>query len=61
MASMNASQSDHTGAAELRTLLDRAAITQVVRDWGLALVHGVAVDVTCYGLFHDLFIRNAEG
>ena len=118
----------------LSTLLDRAAITQVVQDWGLArdtcrwkklrsfhtadgkvqttwfvgsatefiersrqaaaagarvqhfigaatielngeravaetrmvlqvraAVHGVPVDVTCYGLFHDLFVRNADG
>ena len=26
-----------------------------------AAVHGVAVDVICYGLFHDLFVRGAEG
>jgi len=124
---------DDTSAA-LRTLLDRAAITQVVQGWGLArdtgrwellrsfhthdatvqttwfvgsatefversrqafdagakvqhfigaatielrgdravaetrmvlqvraAVHGVSVDVTCHGLFHDLFVRNAEG
>lgn len=124
---------DHDSAA-LRNLLDRAAITQVVQDWGLARdtgrweqllsfhspdatvqttwfvgsaagfversrqaaaagarvqhfigaatialngdravaetrmvlqvrapVHGVLVDVTCYGLFHDLFVRDACG
>ncbi len=130
---MTPSQADNTPAA-LRTLLDRAAITQVVQDWGLArdtgrweqlrsfhthdatvqttwfvgsatefvarsrqafdngaqvqhfigaatielrgdravaetrmvlqvraAVHGVPVDVTCHGLFHDLFVRRAEG
>ena len=128
---MNTSHRDDNSAA-LRTLLDRAAITQVVQDWGLArdtgrweqllsfhtheatvqttwfvgsaaefvarsrqaaaggarvqhfigaatielggdravaetrmvlqvraAVHGVQVDVTCYGLFHDLFVRDA--
>ena len=131
MTSMNTSNPDDTPVA-LRTLLDRAAITQVVQDWGLArdtgrweqlrsfhthdatvqttwfvgsatefversrqaaasgarvqhfigaatielrgdravaetrmvlqvraAVHGVQVDVTCYGLFHDLFARDA--
>lgn len=121
-------------AAALRTLLDRAAITQVVHDWGLArdtgrwaqlasfhapdgivqttwfvgsatefvarsrqalengaqvqhfigaatialsgdravaetrmvlqvraVVHDVPVDVTCQGLFHDLFLRTPKG
>lgn len=128
---MNTSLPEDTSAA-LRTLIDRAAITQVVQDWGLArdtgrweqlqsfhthdatvqttwfvgsasefvarsrqaaaggarvqhfigaatielcgeravaetrmvlqvraAVHGVVVDVTCYGLFHDLFVRDA--
>ena len=132
---MNSSNAnDNASASALSTLLDRAAITQVVQDWGLArdtgrwaqlrsfhtpdghvqttwfvgsasefversrqaaaagakvqhfigaatielsgeravaetrmvlqvraAVHGVPVDVTCYGLFHDLFLRDAEG
>lgn len=122
----------HIENDSLRTLIDRAAITQVVQDWGLArdnarwarlrsfhaddgtvqttwfigsasdfversrsayeagaqvqhfigaatielngdravaetrmmlqvrgVVHGVSVDVTCYGFFHDLFARKA--
>lgn len=128
---MNTAGHDDSAAA-LRTLLDRAAITQVVQDWGLArdtgrweqllsfhtreatvqttwfvgsaaefvarsrqaaeggarvqhfigaatielrgeravaetrmvlqlraAVHGVEVDVTCHGHFHDLFVRDA--
>jgi hypothetical protein len=130
---MNSTNPNDNSSA-LRTLLDRAEITQVVQDWGLArdtcrweklrsfhtadgkvqttwfvgsafefversrqaaaagaqvqhfigaatielsggravaetrmvlqvraAVHGVPVDVTCYGLFHDLFVRNADG
>ncbi len=130
---MNTTHEDDNATA-LRTLLDRAAITQVVQDWGLARdtgrwdqllafhtfdatvqttwfvgsaaefvkrsrqafdggakvqhfigaatielrgkravaetrmvlqvrasVHGVLVDLTCHGLFHDLFVHNAEG
>ncbi len=133
MTSMNtAPMDDHS--VGLRTLLDRAAITQVVQDWGLArdtgrweqlrsfhtsdakvqttwfvggatefversrkayeggaqvqhfigaatielrgdhavaetrmvlqvraVVHDVPVDVTCHGLFHDLFLRTPKG
>lgn len=132
---MNSSNAnDNASASALSTLLDRAAITQVVQDWGLArdtgrweqlrsfhtpdgqvqttwfvgsasefversrqaaaagakvqhfigaatieligeravaetrmmlqvraAVHGVQVDVTCFGLFHDLFLREAGG
>lgn len=130
---MNTTRQDDNAAA-LRSLLDRAAITQAVQDWGLARdtgrwdqllafhtfdatvqttwfvgsaaefvkrsrqafeggakvqhfigaatielrgnravaetrmvlqvrapVHDVLVDVTCHGLFHDLFLYNAEG
>lgn len=48
------------GAATIELSGDRAvAETRMVLQVRAA-VHGVPVDVTCYGLFHDLFVRNAE-
>ncbi len=48
------------GAATIELNGDRAvAETRMVLQVRAA-VHGVAVDVTCYGLFHDLFLRTAE-
>jgi len=49
------------GAATIELRGDRAvAETRMVLQVRAAM-HGVPVDVTCHGLFHDLFVRNAEG
>ena len=49
------------GAATIELGCDRAvAETRMVLQVRAAM-HGVPVDVTCYGFFHDLFVRNADG
>lgn len=49
------------GAATIELRGDRAVCEARMVLQVRAAVHGVPVDVTCYGLFHDLFVRNADG